>query len=549
MNSFLKLSIFSLLILFFTSCGKKNEAGKMIPDNASFVAQVNLQSLGNKLSWKDIQVTDIYKKIISDSSMPDWRKKLLENPSASGIDFDGGFVFFTAFHNGKKYFAAEGKIKNENDFIQFNKNFATDATPSKDGDLTLLNLKENNVVGWNKDNFIYVMNPGNTDYHLNKWKGGEDNQDNTPPADRSVEFTSLCKSLFSLKTDSSLAKNDKFSSLLKENGDIHIYQNNDAIIKDSKGLGMLGMLKLDAFLKGNVSTYTINFENGKIDVSQKLYVGNELTEIVKKNIGSNINMDMIKKIPSDNVIGLMAANFKPEGITEMIKLTGLDGMINSYTQSMGFNLDDFSKATNGDWLMVFSDLNISKDSNKINPEFHYLFSSGIGDKADLNKLLAAAKKTVGQLGKDSLLNFETNDKLFALSNSPAFANQYLNNNSNKTFDFEKQFSGHPVAFYLDVHKLLSRFSLLDIKKPGRRKMIDQGLNFWNNIISTGGEFNSGGFTFQTNINLMNKDTNSLKQLTNYLNQLYDIHEAEKSDTLNTHQLDSLLVAPPIDTVK
>ncbi|MEO8822584.1 MAG: DUF4836 family protein [Ginsengibacter sp.] len=550
MKSILKLSIFGLLILFFSSCGKKNEIGKMVPANAILVAQVDLKSLGNKLTWKEIQQTVFYQKATSDSSMEDWKKKLFEDPSASGIDFEDGLVLFTAAHNGEKYLAAEGKIKNESDFIQFNKNFAESATPTKDGDINILNLKENNVVGWDKDHFIYIMNPENSAYHISKWKDDENDRDNTPPADRSAEFSTLCKNLFSLKTDSSLAKNDKFASLLKENGDIHIYQNNDALINGSNGMGMLGMLKLDAFLKGNLSTYTIDFENGKIKVSQKLYVSKELADIVKKNMGGKINMDLIKKIPTDNVLGLMVANFKPKGITDMIKLTGMDGMINSYTQSMGFNLDDFSNATNGDWLMAFTDLNISKDSSKLNPEFHYLFSSGIGDKASLNKLLAAAKKTTGQLGKDSLLNFVTNEKLFALSNSSSFANEYLNGNANKNFDFANALSGHPVAFYFDIHKLLSQFSTVADKKPNRKEMIDQSLNFWNNIISTGGEFNEGGFTFHTDVNLMNKDTNSLKQLSNYLSQLYVIHEKEKSDNLNRNErLDSLLVPPPVDTVK
>lgn len=549
MKSFLKLSFFSLLIFFFSSCGKKNEAGKMIPSNAILVAQVNFKSLGTKLSWKEIQQTAIYKKALSDSSMTDWSKKLLDNPSSSGIDFENGLIIFTAVHNGKKYLAAEGKIKNEDDFIQFNKNFAEGASP-KEGDINLLKLKENNVVGWKGDHFIYIMNPENSAYHISKWKDEENNRDNTPPEDRSSEFSTLCKNLFSLKTDSSLAKNEKFASVLKETGDIHVYQNNGALISGSNDLGMLGMLKLDAFLTGNLITYTINFEKGKIEVSQKFYVSKELTDIIKKNTGNKINMDMVKKIPSDNVIGLLAFNFKPQGITEMIKLTGMDGMINSYTQPMGFNLDDFSKATNGDWLVAFTDLNISKDSSKINPEFHYLFSSGIGDKASLNKLLAAAKKTTDQIGKDSLLNFVTNNKLLAMSNSSSFANEYLNGNSNKNHDFDKELSGHPVAFYFDIHQLLSQFSTVAEKKPNRKEMIDQSLNFWNNIISTGGEFNDDGFNFHTNVNLMNKDSNSLKQLSNYLNQLYIIHEKEKADNVNMDQrLDSLLIPPPLDTVK
>jgi hypothetical protein len=547
MKSFLKLTFFSVVVLFFSSCGKKNEVGKMIPGDAMFVAQVNLKSLGNKLSWKEIQQTEIYKKAISDSSMEDWRKKLLENPSSSGIDFDEGLVFFTADHDGNKYFAVEGKIKTQSDFDQFNKNFS-DGSATKDGNVSLLNLKDNGVVGWKGDQFIYLMKPGNNIYNLGHLKDLMQMQNNNAPDNKSVDFSALCKNLFSLKTDSSLAKNDKFASLLKEAGDMHFYQNTDAMINNSPAMGMLGMLKLDAFTKGNSSTYTINFDNGKIDVSQKLYVSKELTDIVKKYMGNSVDMDMIKKIPSNNVIGLLASNFKPEGITEMIKLTGVDGMINSYTQPMGFNLDDFSKATNGNWLLAFSDLNLSDSMH--HPEFNYIFAAGIDNKASLQKMLDAAKKTTSQMGKDSLVNYVMNDKLFAQSNHTSFANQYLNGNSNTSFDFENKISGHPVAFYFDIHKLLSQFSSWNMSKPGRKEMLDKSLDTWNNIISTGGEFNKGGFIFNTEVNLVNKDRNSLQQLSNYLNQLFLIHEKEKTEKSNSTALpDSLLVPPPADTIK
>jgi len=547
MKSFLKLSFVVVVVLVFSSCGKKNEVAKMIPANAIFVAQVDLKSLGNKLSWKEIQQTDIYKKAISDSSVKDWGKNLLENPSASGIDFDEGLVFFTADHDGNKYFAAEGKIKNQSNFDQFNKNFS-DGTASKNGDINLLNLKNNAVLGWKDKQFIYIMNPGDKIEKMGAWNDSTNMQNNTPPADRSVEFSTLCKNLFSLKTDSSLAKNDHFSSLLKETGDIHVYQNTDAMINNSSAAGAMGMLKLDAFLKGNASTYTMNFDNGKIDVSQKMYVSQQLTDIVKKYSGNSVDMDMIRKIPSNNVIGLVAFNFKPEGITEMIKLTGMDGMVNSYTQPMGFNLDDFSKATNGNWLLAFSDLDIS-DSMR-HPDFNYVFAAGIQDKARLEKIVNAAKKTTDQMGKDSIFNYVMNDKLFAQSNHSSFANQYVNGNSNTTFDFAGKLSGHPVAFYLDLHKLLSQFSSWDMSKPGRKEILDQSLNTWNNVISTGGEFNDGGFTFKTEVNLVNKDSNSLQQLSKYFNQLFLIHEKTKTETGNiTHRLDSLLVPPPVDTVR
>lgn len=562
MKSFLKLSFVGVVALLMSSCSKKNEVGKMIPENAMFVAQLNLKSLGNKLSWKEVQQTDIYKKALGDSAMAGWRKTLLENPSTSGIDFDAGIVLFTAERNGSKYFAAEGKIKNQSDFDQFNKNFSN-GTVTKDGEVNELPLQNKAMVGWKDKQFIYLLNAPDKMLKTGRRNDSMNIQDNNPQVERSIEFPALCKNLFSLKADSSLAKNDRFSALLKETGDIHVYQNTDAMISSSRSMGMLGMLKLDAFTKGNASTYTIDFDKGKIDVAQKMFVSQQLTDIAKKYMGNSVNMDMIKKIPSSKILGLLAFNFKPEGITEMIKLTGVDGMINSYTQPMGFNLDDFSKATNGDWLLAFTDFKMNMtDSSQatgngqtinekdLSPTFNYIFSTGIDDKARLEKILNAAKKTTTQMGKDSIINYVMSDKLFAQSNHTAFANQYINGNANTTFDFDSKISGHPVAFYLDLHEMLSQFKSWNITKPGRKEMLDESLKFWNNVISSGGEFDNGGFNFKTEVNLLNKDSNSLQQLNTYLNHLFIIHEKTNAETPDlTHRLDSLLVPPPVDTVK
>lgn len=111
MKNLFKFSFIIVIVFLFSSCSKKNEAGKMIPGNAIFVAQVNLKSLGNKLSWKEIQQTDFYKKAISDSSMDEWQKKLLENPSSSGIDFEDGWYFLPLNIMGANILLRKEKLK------------------------------------------------------------------------------------------------------------------------------------------------------------------------------------------------------------------------------------------------------------------------------------------------------------------------------------------------------------------------------------------------------------------------------------------------------
>jgi hypothetical protein len=327
-------------------------------------------------------------------------------------------------------------------------------------------------------------------------------------------------------------------------------------------MGMLGMLKLDVFFKDNINTFTVNFDKGKIEIDQKGYAGKELTDFMEKYKGSKINTDMIKNIPSQNVLGILAMNFKPEGIHELIKLTGTDGMVNMYLQQLGFSLDDLSKANNGDLMIAVSDLKMSTDSmdikdsegNTMNtagytkPDVNFIFSMGVKDKPSFQKIIDAGRKMSAEMGKDTSLIFAQNDRFFAFSNSNSFTSQYLAGNNNK-FDFINKISGQPIGFFLDLHKLLS---VIATAKPGhadQKAMIDQSLKIWNYVSMTGGDMKNNAFTSKTEVNLMDQNTNSLQQLNHYFDEMFQLNETGRARNKPINNLDSLLTPPPIDTVK
>jgi hypothetical protein len=54
---------------------------------------------------------------------------------------------------------------------------------------------------------------------------------------------------------------------------------------------------------------------------------------------------------------------------------------------------------------------------------------------------------------------------------------------------------------------------------------------WDNLLSTGGDFKNGGITQHMEINLVDKTTNSLKQLNSYLGVMGSI-EKKKKDQRN-----------------
>ncbi|MEO6638773.1 MAG: DUF4836 family protein, partial [Ginsengibacter sp.] len=538
-------------------------AGKMIPKDAMFVAFLNTKSLLEKVSWEEVKQTSWYKQLYADSGTRPWVKKMLDNPENSGIDLKDGIAFFVQKGAGNDYhIVLEGKLSDEKNFEQFNQNFASPATVAKDGDVSMLSLKEHGVVGWSDKHFAYVSNSSSFANKYPQWDS-LDNQSNMAPAGGNLAgLSAYCKSLFSIKTDSSLGKNEKFGNLLSEKGDVHAWVNTEEIMHNGPALGMLGMLKLDIFFKDNISTYTVDFDNGKIVVNQKAYAGKEFSDFLKKYKGGNINTSMIGNIPSQNIIAILAMNYKPEAIKEFIKLIGMDGMLNTYASEMGFNIDDFVKANNGDLLLAVTDLRMKSDSftykddqgNDMNstvysrPDMNYLFSVGIGDKQSFQKLVEAGKKL--NLGAGSSIAFNLNDKTFAIGNEQPFVNQYLAGANNK-FDFVDKINGKPIGLFIDIQKILSTFNTdtMMVKDEDARTVMAESLKIWDKVYSTGGDFDNDAMVGHSEIILMDQSTNSLKQLNHYLDEVSKVVLAKmQKQKAQWNQTDSLLPPMTIDTI-
>ena len=565
MKSFSKLFItFCATAFLFSSCSKQNEAGRMVPKDAMFVFQVNTKSLKTKLTWDDIKQTSWYIKAMSDSSAKPWMKKILDDPGNSGMDMDEGLMFFVEKNalspNG--IFGMEGSIKNESDFSQFNKNLDSTGTIKTDGGINMLSLKGEGIVGWDSKHFAYVFDASEAQSKINSMNPmGNQGNNMAPLVDKNEAMSAAVKNLFNLKSDESLSKNEKFADLLKEPGDMHAWINTEEIMKGSSSLGMLGMLKLDVFFKDNIGTYTVNFDNGKIDITHKGYAGKELLDFMNKYKGGSINTGMIKSIPSQNIFGLLALNFQPEGVRELIKLIGLDGMVNSYSDKIGFTLNDFVKANKGDLVLAASDfaMNANADNNKKDeensvissrPDLNILFSVSIGDKASFQKLLDAGKQMGGAMrGSDSSIHFGQNDRFFAISNRQQFLNDYLAGNANNKFDFLDKLSGHPIGMYIDIHKILTEINNSKQMSGDASTIMNESLKLWNNVYVTSGDIKDGAIVGNTEINFMDQNTNSLKQLNHYFDQLSTIAIAKMaSEKSGMSATDSLMIPPPIDTV-
>jgi hypothetical protein len=467
---------------------------------------------------------------------------LFNNPDSAGIDSKSDFIFFVLKDSIGGYAVVEGTVKNEQLFKNFNKQFTEGGTASEKDGVNFIS-KSSFCVGYSKDKFVYLFDVpqmAQMDALTKRMQQDSIAVDAPLPA-KTRDIGAACKAIFALSESNSLAKNDRFSKLMKESGDIHFWVNTEELTRDALSNPMMAMVDLEKFYKGSVTTATLNFDNGKITVFGKSYLGDDLQKIFKKYSGGKISEDMIKRIPGKDVIGLMALNFKPEGIREILNVTNLDGIANMGLKYAGFTMDDFIKANKGDILFGASDLTMKTDSVKYNfgdkdqvsvqekPTFNFVFAASIGDKDAFNKLINAGKKLgSGEMGDSSKAPFayNSNGTYFTIANSKENADKYLAG-TNTNFDFINKINGQPFGAYLNIQLLLKSFESEAAKDSSAKEVMDASLKLWDNVVMKGGDFTDDAITQTIEVNLIDKTTNSLKQLNEYASRLGKIYKTRK----------------------
>lgn len=520
-------------VILFSSCSKSNTQGRYIPKGAGLVMQINGASLNDKLPWADVKQNELFKDMVADSSVDAYLKSALDNPENTGIDVKNDIIFFMVKDSLGGYAAIEGTVKDAAKFKQFNSE-ATKITAEteKDGVHFLTNKKMTST--WNKDRFIILVDIPQMDYE-NKFRNTWDSA-NPAPAIVQRDLNSTATQLYSLTESNSLAKNEKFSDLVGTKGDLHVWINGEAFGTGNMGMQALSMVNMSKMYEGAIVAATVNFDNGKIVADVKSYAGKDMTDIWKKYSGSKVNSDMVKRIPDKDIAAIVAMNFKPEGIREFLKLAGMEGFANMGASYAGFTLDDFIKANKGDILLAVS--NLRKDSMGMQ-NMNVIFSASIGDKASFGKLIDAGKKLGGEkMGNmmDNKMFYNSNDNYFAIGNDKAGIDKYIGSASNNSFPFFDKAYDSPLGAYVNFQYIMTAMKS-ETADSLDKAAYDASLKMWDNLLATGGDFSNGAITQHLEVNLVDKNTNSLKQLNTYLGTMGNIEKKKKEANPSTFKWD------------
>ncbi|HYE53768.1 MAG TPA: DUF4836 family protein, partial [Chitinophagaceae bacterium] len=345
------------LCVMLISCSSGDKSALPIPIDAGVVLNVDLESLSKKMSWNDIRSSEWFKSKMNSSS-DSFMRKVMENPESTGIDLKDDVAFFTKQINStESYFGLTGHLKDASAFEEFvTKASETNAKPTKEGDINYLTLPNEGIVSWNNNKFLVVGAQSSRISYMMDDSTAVPNAGSTDPK-------AYAKRLLTTKGDSLIGSDARYTNMLKDEADAHIWSNAEASTGAVLGSGMLSMLKLEKYLEGTVSTSTVNFENGKIVMNAKTYTNDEMMAIFKKYAGNKINTSMVERLPSTDVAAVLVANYKPDMLKDLLKLGGLDGLVNGYLGEMGLTLDEVLSASKGDMMFAVTDFKIQVRTN------------------------------------------------------------------------------------------------------------------------------------------------------------------------------------------
>jgi hypothetical protein len=571
-RSFLVLSV---VVLLFASCSNKGgKSGLLVPKDAAFVLHINTESLTSKLSWSEIQQTSWFKGLQKEAESNDTlAKRLLADPSSSGVDTKKDFVLFSKKHSGGGYMVFEGFLNSQATYEQTLAEM-TKKKPKeikKSGDFSYMVPDTKSVVVWNKSRFAMISNAKALGMGAGMSGGLGRNRSSSY---ENVEFETDSLLIFgeqalSLEGDN-LENDSRYADLVKDGRDMHIWVNTGMM---SAGMNMLKqklpMADFDALTKGTVSTLSISFENGKVSAKSKQYYNDQMTKVIAANRPQPITADLINRIPSSDVVAVTAFNFAPNTIKEVLKIAGVDVMANAFLSSQYHtDIDELLNATKGNVLLAISDPQMSTDTMSFGgttrivpkmPSAKFLFATSVKDRAAFEKLMGLVGEAKKRMGGDdagtnkgmsflSGINYKLENDWFIVSNSPDYTNKFVAG-GNSNLPFVNKITGHPMGAYVDLQRIIRFFGSM-AKDSSSSEMTQLALNTWENITATGADFNGKYLESEIEVSLVDKNTNSLKQISQFMDKMSIYNKKRKDEqmgrwqnSMNQAMPDSAVMAP------
>ena len=550
-NIKLFLGCFCFTAFLLSSCRNLPDHAKLIPANAVVAAGVNTKEIGKKIAWNAIIGSKLFDEM--KETQPGENKDAFD-PEKMGVELmSTSYVYIKAdnrFGDGNKVTALI-PLEDVAKWETFVKTTFPEASISTNKDHKDAMLADDMYAGWNNDLLIIMNAPG-----VPVWE--EIKYDSTgaaivPP--RTIDNTLLTSEMdnaFHTAKENALTENEKFTKLEKEGHDITLWINYDLLMGEygSKGMSdMVGLPMSNALWKDAAFTAGFDFEKGKIAGDFRYYMSEELKEVSKAFSKDNIDKEMVDMLPDDELDILIGWHISPQGIKTTLEKMGVLGFINLALTSQNMSADYILEAFTGDMVMSVNNFKLTKKgemdsvsaesaASSYSSDAKYIYAMKINKQENFDKLLNMALTnnillqqpdntyTLATMSSD--IAIVVKDKYLVVANSAENANDYISGKykNKKLPDAIEDIYKNPVGVYLNAQGVMNTVSSATLSAPRDSAMVAESKKLLKDVVFKGGGFKDNAFSYEMNINFLNKEENSLLLLMNFATKINDAqHES------------------------
>lgn len=382
--------------LLLASCSNKsNKLAKYIPKTTTVLVAFDVEAMGGKIKQSGLTL-DSVKKALSEPHFGNDATGIItkwEDLKQSGIKLDEDVFMFVSnkgsvMTSSRMDMGLLAEIKDATEFEAFIKKQKQNVQVQKGKEYSYVALDNESTIGWNKEVAIFLSTKSNPSFGSNPF-------DTSRTQQQSISPTEELAKLFALNKADAVVDVKPFNEVMKKEGDIKLFYNSSSAALDA--IPMMGMTKASDLLKDAYTTGVFNFENGAIKGEFDSYVSKDLQNLLSKNKGRQIDVNLVERYPSSNINGFAAFSFDPQIIYEVIQYIGLDKTADSFLSSMlGVTIADILHAFKGDFAFFVSDFGMKEVKYEkyayTKPDFKMLYASTVGDKAAFTKLVTALEQ-------------------------------------------------------------------------------------------------------------------------------------------------------------
>ncbi|GAA3947050.1 DUF4836 family protein [Chitinophaga oryziterrae] len=533
----------------FSACSKLPEQSKYIPKTAGVVLNINSKEISKKLITNGITMDKLF-TAVQEKDTANAAAKAWKDAENSGVDLQSNFFLSVVFNSSQQsYVSMTGGLKDATKFEAYlKKNIANYSLKTKKDFQYVWEEDQHAVIGWNKETVIYVkgidadkLKSGMPGGAAPAYPGTDAEAVDSAVAAPARVVTSVASAeedtwvaetdhLFHLKKEETAGTIEAFKDLLKGDADVSVYMNPEPIYSTQ---ATMIPANLKEIISGSYYTGAVNFDKGKIVMEGSSYVGKELAAIYKKYGTQEADLDMLEKYPSSNITGFLVYGFDFRMLGDIIKSTGMDGIVNMTLHSSGLTMDDILAAFKGQMVFVASDFAVSKKPNPYfpedsitNPSAKWIFAMKVGDKTAFNKVMASPMLG-GMFTKQGdhyvmtqqmpgVPSVSITDKLVTVASDNDVLTQYLDGKSKAgglDNSFVSKIKGNPLGGYVNVEKIVNNIPDEEVPADGKELAV-QFKNLLKDATILSEKFDGKVQRSHMVLNFKNENENSLVQLVN-----------------------------------